>query len=92
VARLVPYDPTQLAFTREFLVINDRRLADAVPELNRWYGVDIRIADSTLADTHLQATFKAGSIDDLMGILETAFDVRIVRDGHVLTIYPKSNS
>ena len=87
VVRVGRADPSRFTFAAGVLTLEGVPLRDAIPDLNRWYGVDIRIADSTLASNRIQATFTAGSISNLSAILEMAFGVRVVRNGRVLTLY-----
>lgn len=69
------------------LKISSVLLPDAIPELNRWYDADIRLGDSELATQRIYGVYRAGSITDLTSILELTFNVRVVREGRVLTLY-----
>lgn len=82
-------DPSLFSFATGVLTLNGLPLSQAVVELNRWYDADIRLGDSTLAKQYVKGKFAAGSLGDLAEILELAFDVRVVRDGRVLTLYPR---
>lgn len=61
-------------------------LSDIIPDLSRWYGVEIRLADSTLANQHFTGTLKPGSIAELANILELTYKVRVVRVGNILIL------
>lgn len=87
--RVVSGDSRQLGFARGVLEFDDSKFPDAIPELNRWYNVDIRLGDSALLDQQVWGTFEAGAISDLVSILEVTFQVRVVRDGKILTLYKK---
>jgi transmembrane sensor len=84
-----PANPDQFSFAFGMLTLDNVPLAQAIPELNRWYDADIRLGDSALATQRVIGGFKAGSLTDLAGILELTFNVRVVRDGQTLTLYPK---
>lgn len=80
---------TRFTFTQGILSIGETSLVDAIPQLNRWYNVDIRLGDPTLAARRIEGQFAAGSLTDLAGNLEWAFNLAVVRDGRTLTLYSK---
>jgi ferric-dicitrate binding protein FerR (iron transport regulator) len=77
------------AFTLGRLVITNRPLREAIDALDRWYDVDIRLGDPSLGDAHLDAVLVSGSTSDLMEWLRKALDLRIVRNGRILTLYSR---
>jgi ferric-dicitrate binding protein FerR (iron transport regulator) len=84
-----PADASLFSFATGVLTLGNMSLRSAVVDLDRWYDVDIRLGDTTLATQPLKGEFAAGSIADLVGILEWTYKVRVVRDGRVLTLYPR---
>lgn len=86
-APVQPADADQFAFAAGVLVLRYMPLSQAIPELNRWYDADVRLGDPSLATHGIRGRFLAGSSADLAAVL--AFDVRVVRDGRVLTLYPR---
>jgi transmembrane sensor len=78
------------SFAAGVLTLADMPFPNAVAELNRWYDADIRIGDARIATHHIKGEFVTGSLSDLAAILELTLDARVVRDGRVLTIYPRS--
>jgi ferric-dicitrate binding protein FerR (iron transport regulator) len=80
---------TAFAFTRGQLVVANQPLRQAIPDLDRWYNVDIRLGDPSVGDIHMDAILTDGSIGDLMEVLSNAQDVRLVREGRTLTLYPR---
>lgn len=89
VPRVGAADPSLFSFAAGVLTLGDMPLSQAIPELDRWYDTDLRLGDSTLANQRVRGKFSAGSLTDLASILEWTFSVRVVRDGRVLTLYPK---
>lgn len=87
--RLLPATPAQFSFATGVLTLDGMSLRNAIPQLNRWYDADIRLADSTLATQRIGGNFTAGSLTDLQRVLELTFNVRVTRDGRVLTLYPR---
>jgi ferric-dicitrate binding protein FerR (iron transport regulator) len=78
-----------LAFTHGRLVVANRLLRDALPDLDRWFAADIRLGDPSLGDLRFDGVLTSGSIGDLMEVLSNTLDVRVVRDGHTLTLYAR---
>ncbi len=78
-----------LSFAQGVLTLNKMPLIAAIPDLNRWYNVDIRLGDPVLSDRQVAGGFKAGSPSDLVSILELMYEARVVREGRVLTLYPR---
>jgi transmembrane sensor len=89
VSHLRASDASLYTFATGILTIDDLPLPAAIMELDRWYDVDLRLGSPTLATQFVQGKFAAGSPGDLAAILEWTFDVRVVRDGRVLTLYPR---
>lgn len=87
---LQPASGATFSFASGVLTLGHGRLADAIPELDRWYNADVRLGDSTLGSRLIEGRFTAGSLSDLAEILTWMFDARVVRDGRVLTLYPRA--
>jgi len=81
--------PAQFSFANGVITLDGMPLTDAIPQLNRWYDADIRLGDSSLAQQRIGGTFGAGSLTDLQRVLELTFNVRVVRDGRTLTLFPR---
>ncbi len=82
-------DPARFGFSTGTLTLNGVPLAQAVADLNRWYNVDLRLADPSLATRRITLECGTGSLADLAVILEMTLNVRVTRAGRVLTIYPR---
>ena len=82
-------DVAQTSFVSGILPLNNVRLSDAVADLNRWYDVDIRLGDSTVAARRLTAGLPAGTLSNLAELLKLTFNVRVVRAGRVLTLWSR---
>jgi ferric-dicitrate binding protein FerR (iron transport regulator) len=61
-------------------------LRDVVLTLERWYNVDIRLADSTLGRRRLTATFKNESIDLVLKRIGLTLGLRVERAGESLLL------
>jgi ferric-dicitrate binding protein FerR (iron transport regulator) len=89
VGQIKPADSAQFSFAMGVLTLDNVSLLKAIPELNRWYDAEIRLGDPVLANRRVVGGFTAGSLTDLSVILEHTFNVRVVREGRVLTLYPR---
>jgi transmembrane sensor len=72
-------DPT--AWTRGQLVFHDATFPDVSAELRRWYGVELRAADSALAARHLTATFHGEPVDEVLRVVGLALGASVERRG-----------
>lgn len=75
------------AWTTGRLVFRDASLVRVTGELRRWYGVNIRIADSSLANRHFTNTFNGESIDQVLRTIALTLDARVERQGDAVTIH-----
>jgi ferric-dicitrate binding protein FerR (iron transport regulator) len=77
------------SWTRGELVYDGAALGDVIPDLMRWYDMDIVLADTALARRRLSAKFRDEAPDEMLQLLSTALDLRIERRGRSLTLYPR---
>jgi ferric-dicitrate binding protein FerR (iron transport regulator) len=78
-------------FTDGLLVLGDLTLDEAVPVIERWYDVSIRITDPALGRKQLNANFQDEPLTGVLEALSLALDVDIRRDGRTVTISPRRN-
>jgi transmembrane sensor len=76
-----------LAWTRGQLVFDKTPLTEALPTLNRRFGVEIRV-DAALRGRLLSARFDSTSLTDVLGAIALSLDVRVERDGRIITLHP----
>jgi len=90
MSRVHDVDSSRFAFATGVVSFNGTPLRDAIPELARWYDADIRLGDNGLRNRRIVGEFAGGSLSDLIAILNLSFDnIRIVRDGRIITLYSK---
>jgi ferric-dicitrate binding protein FerR (iron transport regulator) len=77
-----------LAWTDRRLAFADTPLRDVLPQLGRWYDLEFRLGDPSLADRRLTATLTSESVPDLLRALALTLEVRSERHGRVVTLYP----
>jgi transmembrane sensor len=76
-----------LAWTRGVLAFDGAPLGDVVLTLERWYNVEIRLADSTLAARRLTATFTSEPIDLVLKRIALTLGLVVERaDGSALLL------
>ncbi|HEX4931983.1 MAG TPA: FecR domain-containing protein [Gemmatimonadaceae bacterium] len=69
------------AFSSGRLIFTDTPLSEVARELERWYGVRVRVTDAAIADKHLTVTFERESLDEVLRIIGMSLDVRYTRNG-----------
>lgn len=77
-----------IAWTRGDLGFDGTRLGDVVPALERWYDVNIRLTDSSLAERRLTATFRRESLSQVLELLALSLNVRVQRHGRTVVLTP----
>jgi len=75
--------PDDMAWTQGRLVFRDSPLTLVGAELYRWYGVRLRIADSSLANLHLTASFSGEPVDRVLNVIALTLGARVERQGNV---------
>jgi transmembrane sensor len=78
------------AWTDRQLVFTDVPLRDVLPQLGRWYDLEFRLGDSSLATRRLTATLTSESVPELLRGLSLTVEIRAERHGRVVTLFPKS--
>jgi transmembrane sensor len=75
-----------IAWTTGRLVFNDAPLSRVIPEMQRWYGVTIQVADSALLRRTVHTSFSGESADKALEILGLTLGARIERHGDTATV------
>jgi ferric-dicitrate binding protein FerR (iron transport regulator) len=81
-----------LGFVTGKLVLRDVPLRDAIPDLNRWYGANVRLGDPALGAKPIEAVLPSGSISDLKEALQVIFNARVVQNGRTLTLFARNGA
>jgi transmembrane sensor len=80
------------AWTQGRLIFRDAPLVLVGAELYRWYGVRLRVADSTLANLHLTATFSGEPIDRVLDVIALSLGSRVERQANVAVLHRSTES
>ena len=81
VARRGGATADDLAWTRGELVFRDASMEDVSADLRRWYGIELVVADSSLARQHFNNTFHNDSPEQVLRVIAGTFGARIERHG-----------
>lgn len=78
-----------LAWTRGGIVFEDATLLHVMADLKRWYGVELKVGDPSLANRHITATFEGEPIDRVLNVIGLALGARIEQRGDTAIIQPE---
>ena len=76
------------AWTSGSLVLDGLTLAEAVPQLERWYDAKITIADAQLANRRVSARFNHETLPQMLDALTLALGARWQQSGRSITLSP----
>jgi transmembrane sensor len=77
-----------LAWMRDSLVFRDASLGQVAADLRRWYGVTLRVADSSLVHRHLTMTFAHDPIDRVLQVIGLSLGAPVARRGDTAFVGP----
>jgi transmembrane sensor len=77
------------AWTAGVLAFDGRPLGEALPELSRWYDVEVVAPDPRLAARPLVARFDGGRVEAALDAIALALDARWTRRGRTVTLEPR---
>lgn len=70
-----------LAWTQGRLVFRDASLLELAADLRRWYGVELRVIDSSLARRHFTGSFTTEAPTRVLDVIALALGARVDRRG-----------
>jgi transmembrane sensor len=76
------------AWTSGRLVFKNASLVRVIGEVRRWYGVTLRVSDSSLVDRTLTFDATGESVDQVLKIIGLDLGARIERQGDTATVTP----
>jgi transmembrane sensor len=77
-----------VAWTRGELSYRDASLAEVRADLRRWYGIDLRVTDSTMAARTFTASFRGDSAAAVVRVLALALGAEVTQRGDTVTLQP----
>ena len=76
-----------LAWVQGKLVFRDAPMVLVGAELYRWYGVRLRLADSSLTNLHLTASFSGEPVDRVLNVIALSLGATVERQGNVAILH-----
>ena len=83
----VPLD-RYLSWAAGRLVFDDDRLDTVIPQLERWYDLDIHLDDPSLGAERITIVFTTESPDEALATLAKVLDLRVLRTGRSVRFAP----
>lgn len=87
-AALGPY----LAWMRDSLVLREAPISEVTGDLRRWYGVVLRVEDSSLARQHLTMTLAGDPVDRVLRMIGLQLGGEVERRGDSAIVHPSTRS
>lgn len=84
---LVPLDPAASAWMRGEIVFDNTPLSQVMPEMERWYGIQIKLSDPSLGAELVTATLGSQSRSNAIHIIALMLGARTANDGTTVTLY-----
>ena len=81
--------PDDMAWLRRQLVFREAPLPEVAASLHRWYGIELRVPDATLATRHLTATFSGEPPERVLEVLRLVLGADIERRGDTAIVKAK---
>jgi ferric-dicitrate binding protein FerR (iron transport regulator) len=69
-------------------VFDDDRLDAVIPQLERWYDLDIHLDDPSLGAERITIVFTTESPDEALSTLAKVLDLRVTRTGRSVRFAP----
>lgn len=78
-----------VAWTEGALRYRDASLAEVLADLQRWYGVEVRVTDSTLAKRTITAAFRGEPVARVLETLALTLGARMEQQGDTVLLQPR---
>ena len=75
-----------MAWLNGRLVFRETPITEVASQLRRWYGIELRLADPSLASRHLTATFSGEPADRVLQVISLALGADIDRHGDTAVV------
>ncbi len=81
-----------LAWMNGKLVFRETAMSEVIASMHRWYGIELRVSDSSLLSRNITATFAGESPDRMLEVLRLVLGANIERRGDTAVITPRDGS
>jgi transmembrane sensor len=79
-----------LSWMHGSLVYRDAPLAEVSQDLRRWYGVTLRVEDSTMARRHFSGSFNGDPVDRVLRVIGISLGARVELRGDTAVLRPRT--
>lgn len=90
VTRPGTVDDDDLAWMAGRLVFRETPLSEVVSSLHRWYGIELRVGDKSLASRPITATFENETPERVLDVLRLVLGADIQRRGDTAVVLPRA--
>jgi transmembrane sensor len=80
------------AWTAGYLTFDGAPLPEVLAQLERWYGVEFRMNDSTLSRQYFTGSVSSSSLPDALAIIARVVHARFEQDGRMVAVTPRSKA
>jgi transmembrane sensor len=80
------------ALTEGKLVFDGTPLREVATALSRWYDLDVRLADNSIATRHLALTVGDETPEVVLNMIALSLDLRVERNDQTVRLYPQSGA
>jgi transmembrane sensor len=88
IARRGSVTDDDTAWLRGKLVFRDAPISQVASSLRKWYGIEMKVADRTLENRHLTATFTGEKPERVLEVIRLALGADIERRGDTAVVRP----
>src|SRR5690606_30403901 len=68
----------ELSWTNNILLFKNISFGEALPKINRYYGVNFKIADPTVWSRHITGSFENQNLDEFISSLEYIANITVI--------------
>ncbi|WP_185958435.1 FecR family protein [Fodinibius sediminis] len=79
-----------IAWKDKRLIFTDKPLEEIAVQLERWYNVEVLLADSSLKKRRLSASFTDEPLSEVLTVIALSLDITYKQDGQVITFQENS--
>lgn len=92
VARRGSASEDDVAWMRGRLVFREAPLGEVANSMRKWYGIELKVADPSLLNRHLTATFAGESSERVLDVIRLALGAEIERRGDTAIVHSAKGS
>ena len=91
IARRGAATDDDVAWLKGRLVFREAPISEIVSSMRKWYGIELKVPDRTLASRHITASFAGESPERVLEVIRLALGAEIERHGDTAVVRSKGN-